>query len=230
MLSFGIALLTSIFAGSLIGMERQWRNKLAGMRTTALVCLGATLFVMVSTFVDGETSPTRISAQVVSGIGFLAGGVIIREGFTITGINTAATLWCSAAVGTLIGAGFPYKGLLGAVTITIVNIVLRNLSRKVDTLSETQQTNDTYYHVSIICFSEFEMRIRTRIIQEMNYLHLNFSKLSFVDLVGGQTKVNLIIEGNHVTHLTVKALLEKLSIEEGIVTVELLHEESNEDK
>ena len=106
-------LLISIAAGIIVGLERQWQQKLAGIRTTALVSFGSCMFVTLSTFIAGaDSSPTRIAAQVVSGIGFLAGGVIIRDGFSVSGINTAATLWCSAAIGSMIGAVIQCKALL----------------------------------------------------------------------------------------------------------------------
>src|ERR1700761_2876399 len=91
--------------GACIGFERQWRQRMAGLRTNTLVAIGAASFVIFASLVPGEGSPTRVAAQVVSGIGFLGAGIIVREGFNITGLNTAATLWCSAAVGVLAGEG-----------------------------------------------------------------------------------------------------------------------------
>src|SRR5258707_7482603 len=89
-----------------IGFERQWRIRLAGLRTNTLVALGAASFVVFAALVPGEGSPTRVAAQVVSGIGFLGAGLIFREGMSVRGLNTAATLWCSAAIGVLAGAGY----------------------------------------------------------------------------------------------------------------------------
>src|SRR5258706_13493926 len=88
-----------------IGFERQWRNRLAGLRTNTLVALGAASFVVFAALVPGEGSPTRVAAQVVSGIGFLGAGLIFREGTSVRGLNTAATLWCSAAIGVPAGGG-----------------------------------------------------------------------------------------------------------------------------
>ncbi len=109
-----LRLFIAIIVGACIGMERQWRHRMAGLRTNALVSLGACIFVLLSVMIDHDASPSRIAAQVVSGIGFLGGGVIIRDGFSIRGLNTAATLWCAAAVGTLTGAGFLIAAILGA--------------------------------------------------------------------------------------------------------------------
>src|ERR1700738_5428444 len=91
-LDLGVALCL----GAAIGFERQWRNRLAGLRTNTLVALGAASFVVFAALVPGEGSPTRVAAQVVLGIGFLGAGLIFREGMSVRGLNTAATLWCSA--------------------------------------------------------------------------------------------------------------------------------------
>lgn len=85
--------------GALIGFERQWRQRLAGLRTNTLVALGAAIFMVFSALFPGGQAPTRVAAQVISGIGFLGAGVIFKEGLNVRGLNTAATLWCSAAVG-----------------------------------------------------------------------------------------------------------------------------------
>lgn len=85
----------SVLLGAFIGVERQWHQKMAGLRTNALVALGSCGFVCFSAMV-GVGDPTRVAAQVVTGIGFLGAGVILREGINVHGLNTAATLWCSA--------------------------------------------------------------------------------------------------------------------------------------
>ncbi|MBV8651001.1 MAG: MgtC/SapB family protein, partial [Alphaproteobacteria bacterium] len=90
----------ALVLGSAIGFERQWHQKMAGLRTNALVALGASGFVVFSAMVGPAGDPTRIAAQVVSGIGFLGAGIILRQGINVHGLNTAATLWCSAMVGT----------------------------------------------------------------------------------------------------------------------------------
>ncbi|MCC5813410.1 MAG: MgtC/SapB family protein [Leptospira sp.] len=85
--------------GILIGIERQYRQRLAGLRTNTLVSVGSALFIMLSESITGDASPSCVAAQIVSGIGFLGAGVIMKEGLNVKGLNTAATLWCSAAVG-----------------------------------------------------------------------------------------------------------------------------------
>ncbi|GIG56864.1 membrane protein [Longispora fulva] len=129
--TFALGLGTGLAAGTLIGVERQWRQRMAGLRTHALVAAGAAMFVMLSgAFVD--SSPSRVAAQVVSGVGFLGAGVIMRDGFTVTGINTAATLWCSAAVGSLAGARQYGYALAAGAAVVAVNVVLRAAARRID--------------------------------------------------------------------------------------------------
>ncbi len=113
--------------GATIGIERQLRRRKAGLRTNALVALGAAAFVTFSALVPNEVSPTRVAAQVVSGIGFLGAGIIFRDGLNVQGLTTAATLWCSAAVGLLSGIGaWPYALLLTGFVV-FINFGLRPL-------------------------------------------------------------------------------------------------------
>jgi putative Mg2+ transporter-C (MgtC) family protein len=89
----------AVAVGAAIGFERQWRQRLAGLRTNTLVALGAASFVVFESLFSTDASPTRMAAQVVSGIGFLGAGIIFREGLNVRGLNTAATLWCCSIRG-----------------------------------------------------------------------------------------------------------------------------------
>ena len=109
----------------LIGFERQWQHKSAGLRTNTLVAVGATLFVLLSVNITRSNGDvTRIIGQVVTGIGFLGAGIIFKEGINIHGLTTAATVWCSAAAGCLAGAGYYVETLIGVVAIIMVNFLL----------------------------------------------------------------------------------------------------------
>jgi putative Mg2+ transporter-C (MgtC) family protein len=109
--------------GGLIGRERQWRQRLAGLRTNTRVAPGAASFVVFAMVFADAVSPTRVAAPVVSGIGFLGAGLIFREALRVRGLNTAATRWCSAAVGVLAGA-WVVAALVRAMVI-FVNRALR---------------------------------------------------------------------------------------------------------
>ncbi|MBI4581548.1 MAG: MgtC/SapB family protein [Planctomycetes bacterium] len=109
-----VQVVAAVVCGTIVGVERRARHKPAGMRTVTLICLGSTVFTMSSILLaGGDGDPGRVAAQVVTGIGFLGAGAIIREGGTVIGLTTAATIWVVAAIGVLIGAGYvvPAVGL-----------------------------------------------------------------------------------------------------------------------
>jgi putative Mg2+ transporter-C (MgtC) family protein len=132
-IEFTLRLLTGLCAGLLIGLEREWQNKPAGLRTNTLVATGAALFVLLALKLSennpASTDISRIIGQVVTGIGFLGAGIIFKEGEDIHGLTTAATVWCSAAVGCLAGSGFYTQTLIGVVAIISVNLLLIPLDR-----------------------------------------------------------------------------------------------------
>jgi uncharacterized membrane protein YhiD involved in acid resistance len=128
LIQFALHIVAAVLLGAAVGLERQWRQRLAGLRTNALVSMGAAAFVALSLLVEPTADLTRIAAQVVSGIGFLGGGIILREGLNVRGLNTAATLWCSAAVGSLAGMGYLLPALVTALVVVAANVLLRPLA------------------------------------------------------------------------------------------------------
>jgi putative Mg2+ transporter-C (MgtC) family protein len=167
-LFFVLHIAAALLMGAAIGLERQFRQHTAGLRTNALVCVGAALFVSLSRMIDHEGSPTRIAAQVVSGIGFLGGGVILREGFNVRGMNTAATLWCSAAVGTLAGSGFVLHAAVGTAAVLFVHLALRPVVRMIDARSKIAQDLETLYRVRVVCQEQNEGVIRLILLRHVN--------------------------------------------------------------
>jgi len=159
--NIGLALLL----GTLIGAERQWRQHPAGLRTNALVAVGAALFVSLTRLMDDTTSPTRIASYIVSGVGFLGGGVIIKEGANVRGITTAATLWCSAAVGTLAGAGFGGHAAIGVGAILFIVIGLRYLSKGIDDIRKLRVLHEGQYRVRVACDSKEAAVVRTALVR-----------------------------------------------------------------
>ena len=111
--------------GYLIGLERELHGKVVGTRTISLIAIGSTLYVMMSpSIIGGDNS--RIIAQVVSGIGFLGAGIIFKNGDTVKGLTTAATVWCAAAIGCLCGYGYLAEAILGTVAIMFINICYKH--------------------------------------------------------------------------------------------------------
>ena len=116
--------------GALIGLERQFRQHNAGLRTNILVALASAAFTVLSvTMTTDSGDPSRVAAQIVSGIGFLGGGLILKEGFTVRGLNTAATIWCSAACGTLSGVAMYKEGFVLVIFVLLTHCLLRPLCK-----------------------------------------------------------------------------------------------------
>ena len=171
-------LAVALCLGAAIGFERQWRQRLAGLRTNTLVALGAASFVIFSGLVPGDSSPTRVAAQVVSGIGFLGAGLIFKEGLSVHGLNTAATLWCSAAVGVLAGAGLPAHAALVAALVMFVNLCLRPLASFIQAQPMQSTELCSRYLITVICDSDGEAHIRTLLLQAITASALRLQELS----------------------------------------------------
>ena len=128
MLELILKVAISIFLGYLIGYEREHQGKAVGTRTVSLIALGSALFVIMSpTIFNGDDS--RIVAQVVSGIGFLGAGIIFKDGNTVRGLTTAATIWCSASIGCLCGFGMYKEAVIGTVGVLFINTVFRYIKQ-----------------------------------------------------------------------------------------------------
>ncbi|MEN9520355.1 MAG: hypothetical protein RLZZ381_2943 [Cyanobacteriota bacterium] len=127
--TFAIRLLIGFILAVGIGIERQWRKNRAVLKINVLVILGSEVFMMLSIMTPNDASPTRVAAQIVSGVGFLGGGLILREGENVIGINTAATLWCVAAIGALVGSGFFVPAYLSTVAVIGANLLARPLEK-----------------------------------------------------------------------------------------------------
>jgi putative Mg2+ transporter-C (MgtC) family protein len=129
---FLFRLIAALIAGLIIGFERQWHHKETGLTTNMLVATGAAAFVLLSikvSAVNSNIDVTRITAQVVMGVGFLGAGVIFREGPNVHGLNSAATLWCSAAIGCIAASGYFIEALVCTLLVAIVNTVLEPIDQ-----------------------------------------------------------------------------------------------------
>lgn len=212
---FALRLATGVVGGALIGVERQWRARLAGVRTNALVGAGATLFVLYSEAVGDVNSPTRVASYVVSGIGFLGGGVILREGMSVRGLNTAATLWCSAAIGVLAASGRLDLSLLGAATVIVIHLVLRpagRLFRRAD-----RPSGDEAVRVALhtTCGQRDEAHVRALLVRALGSADARLTALR-IHRTDDTTDVEatLALDGDPGAELG--ELLTRLSLEPGI--------------
>ncbi|MEI8373749.1 MAG: MgtC/SapB family protein [Planctomycetota bacterium] len=165
--AFLLALGAALGMGLLIGLERQIGQHPAGLRTNALVCAGAALYVLLARSLDHGSETARVVAQVVSGVGFLGGGVILREGLTVRGLTTAATLWCSAAVGSLCGADLIYQAGIATGAILATNCFLNPVSRWIDRKAAKRVYVDTSYRLKIVCAMAEERHIRRMLADQI---------------------------------------------------------------
>ncbi len=161
--TFLIRILVCFVLSFIIGFERQYRRRTIGLRTNVLVCIGSFLFTTVGYSFAGADL-TRIPAQIVSGMGFLGAGVILREGKNIRGLNTAATLWCNAAIGVLTASGMLFEATIGAILILFSNVVLRIFANKMVDRTETTKK----FIVTVTCSQKKAVVVRTLLLQKLN--------------------------------------------------------------
>lgn len=163
-----LAYATSFVLGTAIGLERQWRQRSAGLRTNVLVAVAASAFTDLGFRMLGADGGTRIVAYVVSGIGFLGAGVILKDGTNIRGLNTAATLWCSAAIGTFAGSRLPAEAATLAGFVLAGNTLLRPLVNWVNRRPITPDVTEAKYIVHATCRPEDVSDVRDLMDAELD--------------------------------------------------------------
>jgi putative Mg2+ transporter-C (MgtC) family protein len=212
-----INLAVALGLSAVIGFERQWRNRLAGLRTNTLVALGAATFVIFAALTPGEASPTRVAAQVVSGIGFLGAGLIFREGLSVRGLNTAATLWCSAAIGVLAGAGDLLYATVATGFVVFVNLLLRPIVSFINRQSLMSTEVETGYLLSVTCRSQDEAHVRALLLQGLAGCGLALRRLDSNNLEGAaHVAVTAFVSASHRVDAEVEKIVGRLSLEQTV--------------
>lgn len=215
-LYFLIRISVCFILGIVIGFERQCRRKTAGIRTITLVSLGAFLFVSIS-HLTTSNDITRIAAQVVSGIGFLGAGVILRDGTNIRGLNTAATLWCSAAIGTLTALGLIIEAIIGVIYILLSNLLLRFISRKM--MKKTSNKDRVNYVLIIHCIEEKEMIVKNMLIQKLKTTQNTIQSFT-TKRVDDQIKIELQVQIINNNSNEIDSIVNRMCMEPGVTSVE----------
>ncbi|MGW4397781.1 MgtC/SapB family protein [Amycolatopsis nivea] len=213
---------TGVGLGTVIGFERQYRARMAGLRTNALVAAGSTLFVLLSAhgFSGASADPTRVAAQIVSGIGFLGAGVILREGLTVRGLNTAATLWCSAAVGALAGAGLYSAAGAGTAVVMAVNIALRPLGRVVDRRPATGRETPTSYTFLAVTKDDAEAHVRALLVQALARTDFALQSVTSTNTdTAGQVQVRAELSADQRDDKQMESAVSRLSMEPSVTSV-----------
>ena len=214
-------LLVALVLGAAIGAERQWRHRAAGLRTNTLVCLGAAAFVDMGLQI--APGVTQVTAYVVSGVGFLGAGAIMKDGASVRGLNTAATLWCSAAVGACAGAGQLLNAVCVAVLMLSINSLLRPLSRYIDRRSLGNVETHAMYRLRLVCKTELlisaEFLLTRAIAQRALALHeLRSEPIANTDT----TLLQAVVEASTKDEITMKLLLEEIRSDSAVESADSL--------
>lgn len=206
--------------GALIGSERQVRQRMAGLRTNALVALGAASFVIFSGLYPDEVSPTRVAAQIVSGIGFLGAGIIFRDGFNVHGLNTAATLWCSAGVGMMAGHGAWEHALLLTAMVVFVNLGLRPLVKLLKRYTRAGVPLVKAYRVQVTVDPAQEAGVRSLMLRTLSLggLHISEIGVSGAD-EGARLDLAATVTAELVGEVALEQAVQRLAAEPGLLRV-----------
>ena len=205
--------------GALIGSERQVRQRMAGLRTNALVALGAASFVIFSGLYPDEVSPTRVAAQIVSGIGFLGAGIIFRDGFNVHGLNTAATLWCSAGVGMMAGHGAWEHALLLTAMVVFVNLGLRPLVKLLKRYTRAGVPVLKAYRVQVSVDPAQEAGVRSLMLRTLSLGGLHISEIGVAGGEAGQLELSATVTAEAVGEVALEQAVQRLAAEPGLIRV-----------
>lgn len=227
-LSFEMIILTRVIAavilGSAIGLERELTNKYAGLRTHILVCLGSAVFTILSIYAfpmavdqthpQAYGDPARIAAQILTGIGFIGGGTVLRHGSSVYGLTTAATLWVAASVGMACGTGMLDLATLTAVFSVVVLVLIRRFEKNVLTHSTKSMKR---IKMVAFCKEKDEAKIHDYIIENFNYMHEISKKRDESDT--DLTKITAIVDIN--VNKPVQSIYKSFQSLEGIESISI---------
>jgi putative Mg2+ transporter-C (MgtC) family protein len=192
----------SVILGIMIGTEREYRNKSAGLRTFILVCFGSCLFTILSIKI-GVANPDRLAANIITGIGFLGAGVIFKDDNKIGGITTATTIWATASIGMAVGSGYFYIALLGTILILLVLNTLTFFERFIDKKHKIRE-----YKIAVVNYHDIK---HCEELFKTNHLKFMMSKQQYTQ---GNLATTWIVTGNNSNH---ENLMKNLMEDEKII-------------
>ena len=203
-LPIGFKVVLSILCGGFIGLERELKHKPAGLRTNILICLGAMLFTWVSIVMANSAragapgDPARVAAQIVTGIGFLGGGMILQSGGSVSGLTSAATVWIVAAIGMCIDLGYPITASIFTITVFFTLYFLSKVDRKV--------FGKTHCYETWIHLKSMDPAARAEIMDTFQHGDLELTRLS-VDERDERYQILARYFASEVRHLRIQAAL-----------------------
>lgn len=207
--------------GVAIGLERQWRSRMAGLQTMALVSTGSALYLILGAYSFPGADPTRVAAQIVSGIGFLGAGVIMKQGLSVTGLNTAATLWSTAAVGALAGAWLWREALASAIIVVAVNLLLHPLAERMDHRRNWggREHPPVHYLLTVVCREDHGIDIRTLLVQAVDDSRLQLTSMRSAAAGAGQVEIAAAVSALARDDGVLEKLVGMLAVDVRVVSV-----------
>lgn len=215
---FVIRLVICLLLSIVIGLERQYRHGSVGLRTYVLVSIGAFLFNSATYSYTGHDA-SRIASSIVSGIGFLGAGMIIKDGKSIRGLNTAATLWCVAAIGLLTSTGMLWESIIGTIFVLISNIILRVIALLI--MKRVELNYKEICKINIVCEPNVEVIVRSSFSKYIEKQELKLSSLEKKNNPNGDVKLNATIETSRIE--LIQKLVQNISAEPGVLSISWDH-------
>lgn len=201
----------------IVGLERQWRRRSIGLRMNVLVCIGSLMFTHASLTFIGD--PGRVASQIVCGIGFLGAGIIIKdENKNITGLNTAATMWCNAAIGMLCAQGLIIEAIIGTLFVLLSNIILRKVSYSLSSIEPAKDHFHTY-SLKVACKTNDMPEVRNAIVEFSNKEHICIDDIDAIEK--DNENVTIIVKVRvPITKLNfIEHLMNAMTLNEHIISV-----------
>jgi len=209
-------LAVAFILGGLIGLERQYRQRNAGMQTNILVAVGSAVFVNLAQNLFGDEGAIRVAACVVSGIGFLGAGVIMREAGTVFGLNTAAILWCSAAVGSCAGGGLHTEALIATLFILVTNMLLIPLAGAMNKRPIALSDQEGVCAIFVIAGRKNGKEALAVLRREFRDRNYHFRRLDVVPFGSDELKILAVLNASSADEKKLDLLVDSLSEHETI--------------
>ena len=215
---FLVHIAIAFFLSFFIGLERQWRRRSIGLRMNVLVCIGSLMFTHASlSFFNSDLS--RVASQIVCGIGFLGAGIIIKDdNNNITGLNTAATVWCSAAIGILCGIGLLTEAIIGTVFVLLSNVFLRKVSYN---LSKIEPTKDGfhYYSLKLACNPKNMTSVRNNINEFCNKEHIVVTRMDVIEKTTNKCTIIVKVQIPNAKLNFMEHLMNAMTLNDDIISI-----------
>ena len=211
-----LSLFCAFVLGTLIGAERQYRQRTAGLRTNVLVAVGAAAFTDLGMRIGHADGAIRIVAYVVSGVGFLGAGVIMKEGMNVRGLNTAATLWCSAAVGAFAGADLPLEAAFVTAAVLAGNTLLRPLVNAINRIPIDERDAEATYEVRATTDTDRLSEVRDLLVERLEAAHYPVSEVDVEERGEDEVEVVATLVSTSIEPEEIDAVIARLGAAEGI--------------